>query len=88
MRHGLNWQQGRLKPPTRYPPAIKHGVLEIGPFIADVPFLRLKTIILSFIYGGFSIAMFDYQRVIHHHLAMAQKETNPQFLDKWMVLSY
>ena len=40
-----------------YPLEIKHGVLENGPFLCDFP---LKTSID----GGFSIAMFDCQRVV------------------------
>ena len=40
-----------------YPPEIKHGWLENGPFTDDIP---MKTPI----HGGFSIAMFDYQRVV------------------------
>ena len=39
----------------RYPPVIKHGVLEKGPFIGDVP---MKTSI----HRGFSSAMFDETR--------------------------
>ena len=42
-----------------YPLVIKHGVLENPPFMADVP-------IESSIYRGFSIAMFDVQRVNFH----------------------
>ena len=42
-----------------YTPRIKHGVLENGPFTGDVP---PKTSI----HREFSIAMFDYQRVIYH----------------------
>ena len=40
-----------------YPPVIKHGVLENGPFIGDLP-------IETSIYRELSIAMFDYQRVL------------------------
>ena len=39
-----------------YPPVIKHGVLENGPFISDLP-------IKTSMHRGFSVAMFDYQRV-------------------------
>ena len=40
----------------RYPPVIKHGLLENGPFMGDFP-------IKTSIHIGLSIAMFDYQRV-------------------------
>ena len=39
-----------------YPLVIKHGVLENGSFVNDFP-------INTSIHRGFSIAMFDYQRV-------------------------
>ena len=39
-----------------YPPVIKHGVLENGPLISAFP-------IKTSIHRGFSIAVFDYQRV-------------------------
>ena len=44
-----------------YPPGIKHGMLENGPFISHVP-------IKTSVHRGFSVAMFDYQRltIIEH----------------------
>ena len=47
-----------------YPPVIKHGLLENGPFIGDFP---IKTSIPR----GFSTAMFDYQRIPRHRSLQA-----------------
>ena len=43
-----------------YPLVLKHGVLENGPLISDFPSQK-PPLIVDF--HGFSIAMFDFQRV-------------------------
>ena len=52
----------------KYPLVIKHGVLEKGPLFSDFPINNIYIyirIIKTSIITGFSIAMFDYQRVNH-----------------------
>ena len=47
-----------------YPLVIKHGLLENGPLPSDFP---IKT---SIHYRGFSIAVFDYQRVLQYSVSL------------------
>ena len=51
-----------------YPPVIKHGLQENGPFIGD---FQIKTSI----HRGFSVAMFDYQRDQRVRIPLLGSET-------------
>ena len=61
-----------MKKISRYPPVIKHDVRENGPCIGDLPSTTL-------LYKGFSIAMFDYQRVLQKRTTF-QKHGQFRFL--------
>ena len=56
LRQVFSLQESASRPDGSYPPVIKHGVLENGPFINDFP-------IQTSIHRVFSIAMFEYRRV-------------------------
>ena len=59
--HGTTWENMRKN--ELLSGFIKHGRLENGPFINDVP-------IKTSIHRGFSIAMFDYQQVTRWYLGV------------------